>query len=201
MSRLLIRSAILGLILQLVLGASGAWAGQPTEVVRGVIERALDILKNPAYSKSQKHQMVKNIVDPHFDYQEMAKLSLGATWKTLSGAQQAEFVSLFSELLEASYADKIDKYAQRVKIDYSGEIPEGDRVEVRTVVVRPNDRFPLDYRLIQEGGTWRVYDVVIEGVSLVNNYRSQFSRIIHQSSYADLVRRLKTKVSERQQTG
>ena len=177
------------------------WAGQPTEVVRGVIERALDILKNPGYSKSQKHQMVKNIVDPHFDYREMAKLSLGATWRSLSGAQQAEFVGLFSELLEASYADKIDKYAQRVKIDYTGEVPEGNRAEVRTVVVRPNDRFPLDYRLIQEGGTWKVYDVVIEGVSLVNNYRSQFSRIIHQSSYADLVRRLKTKVSELHQTG
>jgi phospholipid transport system substrate-binding protein len=201
MSKLLIKSAILGLFLQLLIGASGVWAGQPTEVVRKVIEQALDILKNPSYSKSQKHQMVKNIVDPHFDYQEMAKLSLGATWKGLSGAQQDEFVRLFAELLEASYADKIDKYAQRVKIDYSGEIPEGNRVEVRTVVLRPNDRFPLNYRLIQEGGTWKVYDVVIEGVSLVSNYRSQFSRIIHQSSYAELVRRLKTKVSELHQTG
>jgi phospholipid transport system substrate-binding protein len=201
MSRLLIRSMILGLISLLVLGASGAWAGAPTEVVRGVIERGLDILKNPAYSKSQKHQMVKNIVDPHFDYREMAKLSLGATWRSLSGGQQDEFVRLFAELLEASYADKIDKYAQRVKIDYTGEIPEGDRVEVRTVVVRPNDRFPLNYRLIQEAGTWKVYDVVIEGVSLVSNYRSQFSRIIHQSSYAELVRRLKTKVSELHQVG
>jgi phospholipid transport system substrate-binding protein len=201
MSKLLIKSVILGLTLHLVAGISGAWAGQPTEVVRGVIERALDILKNPSYSKSQKHQMVKNIVDPHFDYQEMAKLSLGATWRNLSGDQQEEFVRLFAELLEASYADKIEKYAQRVKINYAGEIPEGNRVEVRTVVVRPNDRFPLDYRLIQEGGTWKVYDVVIEGVSLVSNYRSQFSRIIRQSSYAELVRRLKTKVSELHQIG
>ena len=201
MSRLLIRSAVLGLILQLVVGASMAWAGQPTEVVRSVIERALDVLQNPGYSKSQKHQKVKNIVDPHFDYQEMAKLSLGETWRSLNGGQQAEFVLLFSELLESSYADKIDKYAQRVKIDYTGEVPEGNRAEVRKVVVRPNDRFPLDYRLLQECGTWKVYDVVIEGVSLVNNYRSQFSRIIRQSSYADLVRRLKTKVSELHQTG
>jgi phospholipid transport system substrate-binding protein len=201
MNRLLIKSAILGLILQLVIGATGVWAGAPTEVVRGVIERGLDILQNPAYSKSQKHQMVKDIVDPHFDYREMAKLSLGATWRSLSGGQQDEFVRLFAELLEASYADKIDKYARRVKIDYTGEIPEGNRVEVRTVVVRPNDRFPLNYRLIQEGGTWKVYDVVIEGVSLVSNYRSQFSRIIHQSSYAELVRRLRTKVSELHQVG
>jgi phospholipid transport system substrate-binding protein len=201
MSRLLIKSAILGLALQLVVGVAGAWAGAPTEVVRGVIERGLDILKNPAYTKSQKHQMVKNIVDPHFDYREMAKLSLGATWRGLSRGQQDEFVRLFSELLEASYADKIDKYAQRVKIDYTGEIPEGNRVEVRTVVQRPNDRFPLNYRLLREGGTWKVYDVIIEGVSLVSNYRSQFSRIIHQSSYAELVRRLKNKVAEMHQIG
>jgi phospholipid transport system substrate-binding protein len=201
MSRLLIRSVILGLALQLVAGVAVSWAGTPTDVVRSVIERALDVLKNPSYSKSQKHQMVKSIVDPHFDYREMAKLTLGATWRSLNGGQQDEFVRLFSELLEASYADKIDKYAQRVKIDYAGEVPEGNRAEVRTVVVRPNDRFPLDYRLIQEGGVWKVYDVVIEGVSLVSNYRSQFSRIIHQSSYAELVRRLKTKVSELHQIG
>jgi phospholipid transport system substrate-binding protein len=201
MNNILLRSVMLGLTLQLVVGVSGVWAGQPTEVVRSVIERGLDVLKNPSYSKSQKHQMVKDIVDPHFDYQEMAKLSLGTTWRSLNSGQQAEFVHLFSELLEASYADKIDKYAQRVKIDYSGEIPEGNRVEVRTVVLRPNDRFPVNYRLLNEGGTWKVYDVVIEGVSLVNNYRSQFSRIIHESSYTELVRRLKTKVSEMHQTG
>jgi phospholipid transport system substrate-binding protein len=201
MRRLLIKSAIFALTLHLVLGVSAAWAASATDVVRSVIENALDVLKNPAYSKSQKHQMVKNIVDPHFDYREMAKLSLGPTWHRISGGQQDEFVRLFANLLEASYADKIDKYAQRVKIDYTGQIPAGNRVEVRTVVVRPNDRIPLNYRLLREGGTWKVYDVIIEGVSLVSNYRSQFRRIIHQSSYADLVRRLRTKVMEVRQTG
>jgi len=110
-------------------------------------------------------------------------------------------VQLFAQLLEASYSDKIEKYAQRVKIDYTGEILDGDYAEVRTVVVRTNDRIPLNYRLMQENGGWKVYDVVIEGVSLVGNYRSQFSRIIHESSYAELVRRLKTKVSELIRTG
>jgi phospholipid transport system substrate-binding protein len=201
MKRLLIRSAMVGLTLQLVLGVTAVWAASATNVVRSVIEQALDVLKNPAYSKSQKHQMVKRIVDPHFDYREMAKLSLGPTWHKISGGQQDEFVRLFADLLEASYADKIDKYAQRVKIDYTGQIPEGNRIEVRTVVVRPNDRIPLNYRLLKEGGTWKVYDVIIEGVSLVSNYRSQFRRIIHQSSYADLVRRLRTKAMEVRETG
>jgi phospholipid transport system substrate-binding protein len=198
---LLIKTMIFGLILHLVVGAAGAWANAPTETAKAVIEKALDILKNPGYSKSEKRRMVKGVVDPHFDYREMAKRSLGATWGKLSAGQRDEFVGLFSELLEASYSDKIEKYAQRVKIDYTGEILDGDYAEVRTVVVRPNDRIPLNYRLLQENGTWKVYDVVIEGVSLVSNYRSQFRRIIHQSSYADLVQRLKNKVNELRQTG
>ena len=198
---LLMRSVIFGLTLQLLLGVSGAWAGPPTDIIRQIIEKSLDIIQNPSYGKQEKHRKVRSIVDPHFDYQEMAKRSLGPAWGKLSAGQRQEFVGLFSQLLEASYADKIEKYAQRVKIDYTGEILSGDSVEVRTVVVKANDRMPLNYRLINEGGTWKVYDVVFEGVSLVSNYRSQFSRIIHESGYAELVKRLKTKVSELTRTG
>jgi phospholipid transport system substrate-binding protein len=201
MSNLLIKSVVLSLTLQLLVGVAGVWAGPPTEIARQVIEKALDILQNPSYHGEARRQMVKRIVDPHFDYQEMAKRSLGPTWGKLNAAQRSEFVQLFSQLLEASYSDKIEKYAQRVKIDYTGEILDGDTAEVRTLVVRANDRIPLNYRLLKEDGTWKVYDVVIEGVSLVSNYRSQFSRIIHESSYAELVRRLKTKVSELIRTG
>jgi phospholipid transport system substrate-binding protein len=198
---LLIRSAIVGLALQLLVGAAWALAGPPTETVRQVIEKSLDIIQNPSYGKQEKQRKVRSIVDPHFDYQEMAKRSLGPAWGKLSAGQRQEFVSLFSQLLEASYSDKIEKYAQRVKIDYTGEIASGDSVEVRTVVVKANDRMPLNYRLLNEAGTWKVYDVVFEGVSLISNYRSQFSRIIHESGYAELVKRLKTKVSELSRTG
>jgi phospholipid transport system substrate-binding protein len=201
MSSLLIKSVVLSLTLQLLVGVAGVWAGPPTDIARQVIEKALDTLQNPSYHGEARRQMVKRIVDPHFDYQEMAKRSLGPTWGKLSASQRSEFVQLFAQLLEASYSDKIEKYAQRVKIDYKGEILDGDTAEVRTVVVRANDRIPLNYRLLNEGGTWKVYDVVIEGVSLVSNYRSQFSRIIHESSYPELVRRLKTKVSELIRTG
>jgi phospholipid transport system substrate-binding protein len=197
---LLIRSVIVGLALQLFVGVAGAWAGPPTETVKQVIEKALDVLKEPGPSEARR-QKVKRIVDPHFDYEEMAKRSLGPAWGKLSPGQRQEFVALFAQLLEASYSDKIEKYAQRVKIDYTGEITSGDSVEVRTVVVKANDRIPLNYRLMNEGGTWKVYDVVIEGVSLVSNYRSQFSRIIHESSYAELVKRLKIKVSELTRAG
>ncbi len=187
-------------ILVLILAVSAAMASDPKEVAKQVIDKALDILNNPAYAgpakKQQRHAMVKEIVDRHFDYREMAKRSLGATWNSLSGPQRDEFVRLFAELLEASYADKIDRYAQRVRIDYPGESVEGEYAEVRTVVIRPNDRIPLSYRLLNESGTWKVYDVVIEGVSLVSNYRSQFHRVISESSYTELVKRLRTKVNE-----
>lgn len=187
-------------IITLSLAGSRAMAAAPIDVAKQVIGRALDILNDPALAgeaqKDRRLQMVKQVVDQHFDYREMAKRSLGATWGRLSGGQRDEFVRLFSELLEASYADKIDKYARRVRVDYTGESLDGEYAEVRTVVVRPNDRIPLTYRLLEEGGTWRVYDVVIEGVSLVSNYRSQFARIISESSYAELVRRLRTRVNE-----
>jgi phospholipid transport system substrate-binding protein len=201
MSGLLMRSVIFLLTLQLLMGAAGVWAGPPTDIARQVIEKALDALNDPSCQGEARRQKVKAIVDPYFDYQEMAKRSLGPAWGKLSAGQRHEFVALFSQLLEASYSDKIEKYAQRVKINYTGEILEGNAAEVRTVVVKANDRIPLNYRLLNEGGTWRVYDVVIEGVSLVSNYRSQFSRIIHESGYAELVKRLKTKVSELTRTG
>jgi phospholipid transport system substrate-binding protein len=187
-------------IVILSLSAPAATAAAPTEVARQVIDNALEVLKNPAYAgpaqKERRHQLVKQIVDRHFDYREMAKRSLGSTWGKLNNTQRDEFVRLFAELLEASYSDKIDKYAKNVRIDYTGETLDGEYAEVRTVVVRPNDRIPLTYRLYNDSGNWRVYDVVIEGVSLVSNYRSQFSRVISQSSYAELVRRLRAKVSE-----
>lgn len=188
-------------LLILALAVSGAMADRPpTEVAKEVIEKALDILNNPAYAgpaqKERRRQLVKQIVDRHFDYREMAKRSLGSAWNKLNNSQRDEFVRLFAELLEASYSDKIDRYAKRVKVDYTGETLDDGYAEVRTIVVRPNDRIPLTYRLYNASGNWMVYDVVIEGVSLVSNYRSQFNRVIHESSYAELVRRLRSKVNE-----
>jgi phospholipid transport system substrate-binding protein len=200
-----IKTLALGLALNLVLAVSGAQAGQPTEIIKGVLDQVQEILRNPAYQgpaqKSQRRRLIKQAVDRRFDYQEMARRSLGSTWGSLSSSQRNDFVRLFAELLEASYSDKIEKYAGNVKMDYIGESLDEDYAEVRTLVVRANDRITFSYRLLKEGGGWKIYDVVIEGVSLVSNYRSQFSRIIHESSYPELVRRLKNKVNELQATG
>jgi len=174
-----------------------ALAGSPTNEVKVTVDEVIRLLADPALKapgqKQRRRQLVKQVVDRRFDYEEMAKRSL-PNWNRLSAAQRREFVNLFSELLEASYSDKLAKYSGE-KVNYVGESLDGDRAEVRTLLVRRNDRIPINYRLLDKS-QWLVYDVVIEGVSLVNNYRSQFSRVISESSYNDLVRRLRTKVDE-----
>jgi phospholipid transport system substrate-binding protein len=192
MRGLLFKVLTLTLIISLAGMAAPALAGGPTEAVKSTVDQVIRILKSSA-PKSQRRQSVKQTVDRRFDYEEMAKRTL-PNWNRLSHSQRREFVNLFSELLESSYSDKLMKYSGE-KVDYVGERVDGDRAEVRTLLVRRNDRIPINYRLLDKS-RWVVYDVVIEGVSLVNNYRSQFSRVIRQSSYADLVRRLRTKVDE-----
>jgi phospholipid transport system substrate-binding protein len=175
-----------------------AAASAPTEEVKAVVNEVIRILKDPALKapaqKARRRQMLKATVDRRFDYEEMAKRSLGGSWNTLSAAQRREFVQVFGELLEASYAEKIEKYSDET-VNYTGETLEGNFAEVRTQIVRKNDRIPINYRLLNKN-PWMVYDVIIEGVSLVNNYRNQFGRVLQTSSYNDLINRLKTKVDE-----
>lgn len=172
-----------------------ARAGAPTEAVKATVDEIIRLLSDEALKtqRAKRRQAVKQAVDRIFDYEEMAKRSL-PNWGRLSAAQRQEFVRLFAELLEASYADKFERYSGE-KVAYQGESQEGEYAEVRTVLLRKNDRIPMNYRLFHKS-RWLVYDVVIEGVSLVSNYRSQFSRVISESSYQELVRRLKARVEE-----
>jgi phospholipid transport system substrate-binding protein len=199
-----IRILALSFTLSLALAIPGASADNPTEAVKSVVDEAISILKDPALKtpgmKKQRRDRVKQVVDRRFDYGEMAKRSLGSTWNSLSAGQRQEFVRLFAQLLEASYSDKIMNYHDE-KIQYAPEIKDGaDYAEVRTTVLRKNDRIPMNYRLMRKSQGWMVYDVVIEGVSLVSNYRSQFSQVIRESGYGGLVKRLRTKINELQRT-
>lgn len=195
----LIRVLALVLTLNLAVAGSGAAADTPTDAVKGVIDEVLKILSNPGLkSPSQKErrlQLIKDIINRRFDYEEMAKRCLGPYWRPLSPAQRTEFVRLFKDLLVDSYSDKFDKYTDE-KVVYTGDSQEGDYAEVRSHLTRKNDRIPLNFRLLNKDTRWMIYDVSIEGVSLVSNYRSQFGRIIHESSYAELVRRLRVKAGE-----
>lgn len=198
----IVARTVFAVCLLVILGASEAGAGAPTDTIKGMADEVIRLLSDPAMNNPAQRrairQRVKASVDRRFDYEEMAKRSLGPTWGSLSASQRSEFVRLFAELLEASYSDKVEHYSGET-VNYVGESREGEYAEVRTVLMRRNDRIPMNYRLLNKSG-WVVYDVVIEGVSLVSNYRSQFQQVISQSSYGELVKRLRTKVSELKQT-
>jgi len=198
--RLLNQTIALLVLVSLLTLAAPAAAAEPQQVVKDVIDQVLGIMNNPAYAGPSQEQvrrrLAKQLVDRHFDYREMAKRSLGAPWNNLSNAQRDDFVSLFGELLEYSYAGKIERFAKHLQIEYPGQSLEDGYAEVRTVVVQANDRIPIVYRLLNVSGDWMVYDVVIDGVGMVSNYRFQFAQVIHQSSYNALVNHLRNRVNE-----
>jgi phospholipid transport system substrate-binding protein len=148
-------------------------------------------LKQPNKA-DERRQMLERVVEVRFDYQEMSRRALGAPWNTLSDQEKQEFVGLFRTLLTNSYADKIETYSGE-GVQYLNERTEKEYAEVRTKVQSGKTEIPLDYRLINKTNDWRVYDVVVDGISLVNNYRGQFTKIIKSSSYADLVEQLRKK--------
>jgi len=139
---------------------------------------------------------VRRVADDIFDFQETAKRSLARHWQPRSPAEQAEFVRLFADLLERSYISRIELYGGE-KIAYLRDELDGDQAVVRTrIVTKSGTEVPVDYRMLKRGERWLVYDVIIEGVSLVANYRTQFNKIIQTSSYAELVRKMKVKQDE-----
>ena len=182
--------------LVLAMAAAPAIAGEATEAMRGTIDEVLRILadqslKQPAKA-NERRQMLEKVVGERFDYEEMSRRSLGTSWTNLSDKDKHEFVSLFQTLLVNTYADKIESYTGD-GVQYINERTEKEYAEVRTKVLTGKTEIPLDYRLLHKGSAWRVYDVVVDGVSLVNNYRGQFSKILRNGSYADLVDQLRKK--------
>jgi len=195
------RLCTLGLALVLLSHAvSNASAGVATDQLKGAIDRVVKTIEDPALKGDDKvldrRRAVRKVADDIFDFGEIARRSLARHWQPLTDHQRAEFVRLFSDLLERSYISKIELYGGE-KILYTNERVEGDGATVATKIITKNGtEVPIDYRLLRRGERWLVYDVNIEGVSLVSNYRTQFNKIIQTASYADLVHKMKTKQEE-----
>jgi phospholipid transport system substrate-binding protein len=170
--------------------------GAPTEAIKSTINEVIHILSDQGMKKPERAQerrkLLEKVVGDRFSYEEMAKRTLAAQWQKLEEKDRAEFVDLFKRLLTNSYADKVEGYSGE-QIHYLNERLEGDYAEVRTKATSGKAEIPLDYRLLNKGGDWRVYDVVVDGVSLVSNYRGQFAKIIRTSGYDDLVKQLREK--------
>ena len=187
----------------LVLTLGLAWpdestAGIPTDQLRTTIDRVLMILRDPqlnsADAKEARRAELRKAIFPRFDFEEMAKRCLGSEWRRRTPSEQKEFVSLFTELLKDSYVGSIESYRSE-KVLYRRESQDGDYAAVdTTVVTKRGEEFAIDYRLTIEGNQWKVYDVVIENVSIVNNFRSQFRHILGRSSFADLLEMIRDKV-------
>jgi len=186
------------LIFFLVFGmALPGLAGEPTDQIKQTTDKILSIITNPALKPPSKtgerEKLIRQAADERFDWEEMARRSLATHWAKRTAEERKEFVRLFADLLERTYRKKVEDYSGE-KVLYEGETKDGDYVKVKVkIVTKKNKDIPVEYRLKKEGNDWFIYDVSIEGVSLVNNYRTQFNNIIVQSSYENLVKKLRDK--------
>jgi len=178
--------------------AVSSWAMEPMEAIKQTTDKILAIVTNPALKLPsqtvEREKLIRQAVDERFDWEEMARRSLATHWPKRTPEERKEFVPLFSDLLERTYMKKVEDYSGE-KVVYEGETKEGDYATVKVkIVTKKNKDIAVEYRLKKEGNNWLIYDVSIMGVSLVNNYRTQFNSIISQSSYENLVKRLREKV-------
>lgn len=174
-----------------------AEAGAPTEQVRQTADQVLQVLQDSrakaSGNTSQRRAQLRQILATRFDFTEMAKRSLGANWQKGSATEQQQFVGLFTDLLESSYIGQIEGYSGE-KIIYGREAVDQNHADVQTkIVTKKNEQISVNYKLKADGGDWKVYDVVIENVSLVNNFRTQFNRVLAKGSFAQLISQLETK--------
>ncbi len=178
-----------------------AWAlDSPLELIRSTIERAMAILQDPANQGADHHQAridkVREILLPQFDAQEIAKRTLGPYWRERTEEQKKEFTQLFTQLVEKTYSGTLDRYHPDVKFFFDQERIDDDFAEVDTRIFDPaqNKTFAVSYHLHKVGGKWLIYDIIAENVSLVRNYRNQFTHILSKSSYEDLVQTIQSKL-------
>jgi phospholipid transport system substrate-binding protein len=174
-------------------------AGAPGDQVRQTVDKLLAILADPQLrgedKENERREELRKVLYSRFDFTEMAKSALGPHWQRRSPEEQKEFVELFTSLLEGAYLDKIESYNGE-KVQYLNETVDNDYAEVDTKIVDNHGQpFSVNYRLRNGGGDWKVYDVVLENVSLVNNYRSQFNRVLAKSSFEELLKTMKEKLS------
>jgi phospholipid transport system substrate-binding protein len=186
------------LLVQLLVLAAGApaLAGSPTDQLREYSDQVIKVLDDPALRSQDRRAAVRRIANDIFDVAETAKRALARHWQGRTPAEREEFTQLFADLLERTYIARIDQYGGE-RIRYLEERVDGDNAVVRAkVVTKKGSEVPIESRMLRRGERWFIYDVLIENVSLIANYRAQFDKIVRTTSYEELVRRLKSKRDE-----
>ncbi len=182
------------------LGCAAAFAESPTAEVKATVDQVVKIVTDPRYSretrKEERRQLLREAIVRHLDFQEMARRSLGPEWNRRSPEEQREFIKLFSDFLEMTYVRKIESYSDE-KFVYTGESIEEPYAEVDSKILASNgDKITISYMLHRVNNEWKAYDLIIDDVSLVNNYRAQFNRVIAKSSFEELLSRIRQKLNE-----
>jgi phospholipid transport system substrate-binding protein len=193
MKRLILVTAILAWLASPLCAETGG----PRQTIEAQVNKLLSVLNDKAQTdKAVKEKKIWEIVNGIFDYDELSRLSMGRNWRKLNAAQQKEFPELFSKVLGNVYMDRIMAYtSEKVVFDDNVNVSDGKAL-VKSRIVTSDKEIPIDYRMMENAGKWKVYDVVIEGVSLVSNYRSQFNSILTNKSPEDLMDTLRKKASE-----
>tara|TARA_Y100001960_G_scaffold311093_1_gene371320 strand:- start:428 stop:1054 length:627 start_codon:yes stop_codon:yes gene_type:complete len=170
-------------------------ASEITDGLKATIDGVIKVVKDEKYKedKRARRAAMREIIDSKFSYRQMSMRSLAKNWNKRNAKEQSEFINLFGKLLENSYASKIETFSDEI-INYVDEIIKGKYALVKTEIKRVDGIIHIDYKLIQENGSWRVFDFIIEGVSMVNNYRSQFTRIIKKESFEALKKKMTAKI-------
>ena len=189
----------LGVVVNFVVAmAMPAVAGPPTDQLKRRVDEVVKVVDDPALSgkTTERHAAVRKIAEDVFDYTDTARRALGVHWNARTPQEREEFVRLFADLLDRAYVGKIDLY-QGEKVGYVGETVDGEQAIVKTrIVTKRGSEVPVDYRMHAKNGRWLVYDVIIDGVSLIANYRTQFHKVIQAESYQSLVQKLRAKETD-----
>ncbi|OHB25008.1 MAG: hypothetical protein A2X84_12690 [Desulfuromonadaceae bacterium GWC2_58_13] len=192
----------LGLFTGVVLLASTAAvaAPGPLDQARATVDAVMAILKESNLEKQVRRERLSATIRARFDFAEMSQRILALHWKNASDQQRDRFVALFSDLLERNYIGRIESYTNE-KIDFVKERVQGNRAAVDTLIMTKSAEIPISYRMVQKGAEWMVYDVVIESVSFVNNYRSSYGEILKNEGFDGLLARMSEKLADLEKNG
>jgi phospholipid transport system substrate-binding protein len=182
------RQTLLAAAAAVIAVASPVVAAEPTDVLKERVDQVVALLNQPGDHRAE----IRKVAEDMFDFEEMSRRAVGPHWNARTPEERREFVPLFTELLERSYLGRIES-GRGSKVIYAGDSVSGEEATVRTRIVTAQREIPVDYRMHRKDGRWLVYDLNIEGISLVNNYRSQFNNVIQSSGYTALVDRLRSK--------
>ena len=179
-----------------ILGAAAVQAETtPTEDVRTSVEAVIALLKDDQLDRDIRRDKMREVIDKRFDFRAMSQRTLATNWKKASDSEKQKFTELFAELIQNSYVSKIESYTNET-VEYPAEKKKGRKAVVNTLIITSSAEIPVNYSVYQKDGSWLVYDVIIEGVSLISNYRSSYQEIVKKDGFDGLLARMEEKIRE-----